>query len=1124
MNSSNTLDSWFDVGQIRLSEISVFNWGTFDGYHTGIIDKDGTFITGETGAGKSTLVDAHQATLQPAGRATFNIAAAQNDKSDRTLLSYMRGTFGATHDGSGTSTKSKRNNSLVSAVRSMYTADDGSKVTLIALFWTQLSTNSLSDVKRIYIVGKRDIKLKEVLDAFGNGESRGLKAWLKADGLINCCDDNFREYQELYRKHLYMDNPNAPNLLSRALGLKKIDDLTKLIRELVLEPSEIKSDARKIVHEFKDLEAIYEKLIDAKQQKEQLRKLPEYKKQIDHTSIEISNSQEDKKAIPVVLAEYQHIYWSEQLAVLTKEFEKISATLKSLTDDETLTDKEVKYRFSEYNNAGGDKLARLENNLADANKTLKNTIEKCSEYQTTASSLNLDDELSTEIFQTNIELATDFISNSESLTTSVQDEFGKVAGDYSELTKVESSIQNEINEISARPDSNIPISYQKLRDQLTNSTGISKDELVFVGELIDVKEDQISWRGAIERALGGFKTTLLVPQVQYSVVTSWLNSTYTGLHVRVQIAQNSASPKQFKTNGYLRKLEWKKHQYREWLKAHLAKFDLNCVDDVAILNNTPYSLTKEGLTQFEKGRFEKKDLNKVSDIKYWYLGFSNKHQLTALQAKLVQVEKDIKESFTKLEIARSVMNDTANKLSLWSNLSKYQWKDIDSTFWSTKVEEIITEIEQYQTGNTELSDRKIKLEQAEQKHKKIKDTILLKTGEKALIKKQVASATEKVDQQLETMKVHVDNEAKNRITSVITPLNENNIANVITIERDNNKVIDDKLESLGATKESAVSRATGDMGAYRKSWLNVAADWDTEIDSIQQYINQLNSIEKDGLPELVDKFKERLNKHTTQSLAGLRQRILNEHEEIIDRIETINNVLSKTEFRTNTHLRLGHRKEDYSVLKDFNKELKKVFSQLSSEDHEARFLQLKAVVKTLSDASDPATHMNKASLRLLDPRYQLSFHADEVDRTNNEVIDVLESSSGKSGGEKESFAGTIVAASLAYVLMPDGYDKPIYSTVFLDEAFSNTSEKVSRRVLKVFRELKLHVNLITPFKNLNLARDSASSLLIVEKEHERNASSIIEVTWEEANRMLSKRREDKVIKEANELEIELKTE
>mgnify|MGYP000740068823 FL=1 len=132
----------------------------------------------------------------------------------------------------------------------------------------------------------------------------------------------------------------------------------------------------------------------------------------------------------------------------------------------------------------------------------------------------------------------------------------------------------------------------------------------------------------------------------------------------------------------------------------------------------------------------------------------------------------------------------------------------------------------------------------------------------------------------------------------------------------------------------------------------------------------------------------------------------------------------------------------------------------------------------------------------------MSFFAEEVDSQTLNVRDVLESSSGKSGGEKESFAGTIVAASLAYVLTPDGYDKPVYSTVFLDEAFSNTAEAVSRRVLRVFKELHIHVNLITPYKNLNLARESAKSLIIAERDPELHESHLCEVTWEEIDQRM----------------------
>lgn len=142
---------------------------------------------------------------------------------------------------------------------------------------------------------------------------------------------------------------------------------------------------------------------------------------------------------------------------------------------------------------------------------------------------------------------------------------------------------------------------------------------------------------------------------------------------------------------------------------------------------------------------------------------------------------------------------------------------------------------------------------------------------------------------------------------------------------------------------------------------------------------------------------------------------------------------------------------------------------------------------------------------MLDARYQLSFIAEDVDKNDrNRVLDVLGSTSGKSGGEKESFADNIVAASLAYVLTPDGCSHPIYSTVFLDEAFSNTAEKVSRRVLKVFKELNLHLNLITPYKNLNIARETAGSLIIAERDAEQHESRLTEVTWA----VIDKRRAD----------------
>jgi uncharacterized protein YPO0396 len=295
-----SIEQPINISQIRLAELSVYNWGSFNGLHTACIDPNGTLITGDNGAGKSTFVDGLMALLLPAGKAIFNVAAAQGDRSDRTLLSYMRGSFGSAHDGTSTRTKSKRESAVITGLRALYKADDGSCITLAALFWTTQPSNALADVRIIYVIAKRSLTLKEMLDAFSGGNpARALKQSLRDDSTIAYCDENFADYQELYRKLLLMENKNAPALLSRALGLKKIDDLTFLIRDLVLEPSTVKDDAKKVVEEFADLVAIHNKLLDARAQKEHLSKLPELNEIIDKSLDELEKLNSEKTCLPI---------------------------------------------------------------------------------------------------------------------------------------------------------------------------------------------------------------------------------------------------------------------------------------------------------------------------------------------------------------------------------------------------------------------------------------------------------------------------------------------------------------------------------------------------------------------------------------------------------------------------------------------------------------------------------------------------------------------------------------------------------------------------------------------------------------------------------------------------------
>ena len=84
--------------QFRMVRFQLFNWGTFSGLHDIAISEKGHLFIGGSGSGKSTLLDAMSVLLTP-GQINFNAAAREGEKkSDRTIVSYMRGAWTTQQD------------------------------------------------------------------------------------------------------------------------------------------------------------------------------------------------------------------------------------------------------------------------------------------------------------------------------------------------------------------------------------------------------------------------------------------------------------------------------------------------------------------------------------------------------------------------------------------------------------------------------------------------------------------------------------------------------------------------------------------------------------------------------------------------------------------------------------------------------------------------------------------------------------------------------------------------------------------------------------------------------------------------------------------------------------------
>lgn len=84
------------VHQWRAQTLQLINWGGFESYHRLDFDENATLISGGSGTGKSTLLDAHIAVLMDSSRPFNTVSNDQGtgrvrSEEKRNVLSYMRG-------------------------------------------------------------------------------------------------------------------------------------------------------------------------------------------------------------------------------------------------------------------------------------------------------------------------------------------------------------------------------------------------------------------------------------------------------------------------------------------------------------------------------------------------------------------------------------------------------------------------------------------------------------------------------------------------------------------------------------------------------------------------------------------------------------------------------------------------------------------------------------------------------------------------------------------------------------------------------------------------------------------------------------------------------------------------
>ena len=136
--------------------------------------------------------------------------------------------------------------------------------------------------------------------------------------------------------------------------------------------------------------------------------------------------------------------------------------------------------------------------------------------------------------------------------------------------------------------------------------------------------------------------------------------------------------------------------------------------------------------------------------------------------------------------------------------------------------------------------------------------------------------------------------------------------------------------------------------------------------------------------------------------------------------------------------------------------------------------------------------------KVTDVRNWFAFSASERWREDNGEHEHYTDSGGKSGGQKEKLAYTVLAASLAYQFGLEWGEtrSRSFRFVLIDEAFGRGSDESTRYGLELFRRLSLQLLIVTPLQKIHVIEPFVTAVGFVHND-EGSRSMLRNLTIEE---------------------------
>ncbi|MDJ0027158.1 SbcC/MukB-like Walker B domain-containing protein [Gordonia alkanivorans] len=1077
------------VDQYHLSRLQLINWGVFDGYHSIPFSSNGSLITGSSGSGKSSLLDAISLAFLPDHRRNFNASgdatAAGSSSGKRTVGKYVRGAWGERRDGTNAHREImylRGTGPAWAAIAVTYTSTSGTAITGLVLKW--LAAGKMTDAHSSYFIYDGDADIVEVCNEWAAANYNSAKfrdrGWRGGPG-------EGKYLSTLYSLIGIRGSDAAQQLLGKAKSLKSVGGLAQFVREFMLDaPTSIVgiSDA---LEQIDPLVEARELLDVARRKRTILGNIEEVHERYASESATFSVLDTiDSTTIRSYVNNLRIRNAQPEVADLDDQITRLDGDLAALTTQHDQLRQDHSLLLARIATSTGD-LAPLREQLGGAQKLSTEVTARRNAYEDKVSALGFSAPTNAEGFWS---LREELIEEA----TKIDGQLEAGRAHYAEALAREvaarsrrDTAQEELGRVE-QAGSALPRTEHEMRRVIAHALQIDESELKYVAELVELDPDEERWRLAVEKVLRNAGLRLLVPDKHFRSALRFVNSH--DMRGRIQLHQAETRPMPDVEPGTLasklRSVD-PGHPCAAEAMTVLAKLGNHmCVDNPGEFSQYAKAVTDQGLRKDSAKLAVKDDRQQLRRSQYIFVG-DVESKISALRDELAYEERafdDAREDCAELDRERSAKE---RRRDAYRRVCEQftQWNEIDVDSVDDRVDQLT---DQYDLLMEENPDVEALQRKAEDLWEQVRHAI----SQAALVKDKIARQDERRTQLLDLIDRLKPEDVAAQAEKTLDGFREDLSAtlDVLNPEPYRQEIVKaagrerDRMRSDARRSRDELARI---LDTYDEEFPDaIPNDSDDFDERIHDYVAVCRRIDERELPSAYERMRRLITEQAPGAILGLHMAADAEERRIVEQIERVNTGLGAVAFNRGTRLRLVPGRKKLAAVEELTEKARQISNRataVSFGDEQAILEQYSDILLLRERLAGNTPEDRQWTRDALDVRNRFDFYCEEHDAESGETIRTYSNAGDNSGGEQEKLMAFCLAGALSFNLAsPHGNDnRPIFAQLMLDEAFSKSDPQFAQQALSAFRKFGFQLIIVATVQNTSTIQPYVDNVVMVSK-------------------------------------------